>query len=121
MQTHSRAYRGKIYLDELQIACLWSAAEGMSWPAKESRLRTGSTFNRTGLPPSTFWRATLILLRTYGMRVQDLVAYERDKIPITWADICFDPRTPNPHAARSGRSVGCITNRGKSAESTICR
>ncbi len=87
----------KIYLDELQIACLWSAAEGMSWPAKESRLRTGSTFTGTGLPPSTFWRATLILLRTYGMRVQDLVAYERDKIPITWADICFDPRTPNPH------------------------
>jgi hypothetical protein len=87
----------KIYLDELQIACLWASAEAMTWPPKECPKRSTSSFTGTGLAPSTFWRSVLILLRTYGMRVQDLVAYEAGKEPITWADVTFATTTPNPH------------------------
>lgn len=91
----------KIWLDELQVACLWTATAGMTWPPKlvKSR-RDNSTYTGTGLEPSTFWRAILVLLRSYGMRVQDLVAYEHHKTPITWRDITFEARTPNP----SGRA-----------------
>jgi integrase len=82
----------KHYLDDLQIACLWSAANGAVWPIQfDHRRRPGS-----GMPPSTFWRAILIMLRTYGMRVQDLVAYESIKEPILWRDITWTERTPNP-------------------------
>lgn len=82
----------KYYLDDLQIACLWSAANGAAWPVQSGqRRRRGS-----GMPPSTFWRAILIMMRTYGMRVQDLVSYEKKKQPILWGDITFTPRTPNP-------------------------
>lgn len=82
----------KHYLDDLQIQQLWTAAGGALWPSPVGRRRTPGS----GMPPSTFWRAVLILLRTYGMRVQDLVAYESRKQPILWADITLSQRTPNP-------------------------
>jgi integrase len=82
----------KHYLDDLQIQQLWSAANGAQWPSQVGKRRaTGS-----GMPPSTFWRSVLIMLRTYGMRVQDLVAYESRKSPILWGDVTLSPRTPNP-------------------------
>ncbi|MCA9135006.1 MAG: hypothetical protein KDA45_17675, partial [Planctomycetales bacterium] len=40
----------------------------------------------------------LILLRNYGMRVQDLCAYAKGKSPITWGDVHLDPRSPNPES-----------------------
>lgn len=83
----------KIWLDELQVACLWAEAEAMTWPPRDG----SRAFGGTGVSPATWWRAVLILLRVYGMRVQDLVAYQRGKSPVTWADITFDGRTPNPH------------------------
>lgn len=82
----------KHYLDDLQIQQLWSAANGAQWPSQIGQRRARGS----GMPPSTFWRAVLILLRTYGMRVQDLVAYESKKEPILWSDITFSARTPNP-------------------------
>ncbi len=82
----------KHYLDELQIACLWSACNDTHWPSQNRR----RTFDGSGMPPSTFWRSVLIMLRTYGMRVQDLVSYTSDKRPITWGDVSLNPRTPNP-------------------------
>jgi hypothetical protein len=83
----------KIYLDELQIACLWSSAESMDWPPSGQSRRFGGTF----MPPSTFWRGAMILLRAYGMRVQDLIAYQVPKVGVAWSDISFEPRTPNPN------------------------
>ena len=97
----------KIWFDELQIACLWSSAAGMEWPPKISKPRRNAPFAGTGLEPSTFWRAILILLRAYGIRVQDLVAYEKDKQPVLWRDITFAERTPNPHG-RANWSLGWL-------------
>lgn len=85
----------KIWLDELQVGQLWLAAGEMNWPPRDAKRR--GKFTGTGLTPSTFWRAIIVLLRAYGIRVQDLVAYQRGKYPITWGDVSFEPRTPNPH------------------------
>jgi hypothetical protein len=92
----------KIWLDELQIGQLWLAAGEMSWPGTTSDRKRGN-YAGTGLAPSTFWRAIIVLLRAYGIRVQDLVAYQRGKSPITWADITFEARTPNPHGREEWR------------------
>ena len=36
------------------------------------------------MEPVDFWRSLIILLRNYGMRVQDLAAYSLGKTPICW-------------------------------------
>lgn len=82
----------KHYIDDLQMAALWSACNGQTWPMRDGR----RTFNGSGMPPMTFWRCVLVFLRTYGMRVQDLVSYTHQKQPIKWKQIALSPRTPNP-------------------------
>lgn len=71
----------KHYIDDEEVNRLWDAAELQNWP---------------GPDPVTYWRAILILFRTYGMRVQDLVSYEAGKQPLTWSGITLAPRTPDP-------------------------
>ncbi|MFO0943560.1 MAG: hypothetical protein U0930_22725 [Pirellulales bacterium] len=82
----------KHYIDDLQLAALWAACNGQTWPIREPR----RSFGGSGMPPMTFWRCVLILLRTYGMRVQDLVSYSKSKEPVKWRDITLTARTPNP-------------------------
>ncbi len=87
----------KIFFDPTQIARLWLAAGETTWPPQECRKR-GLGFGGTGMESSTWWRAVIILMRTYGMRVQDLVAYQGEKQPLTWRGITFDAQSPNPSA-----------------------
>lgn len=87
--------REKYYIDDLQVTQLWTTAGAMQWP-------------RLGPPPSVFWRAAIVLYLTYGMRVQDLIAYQPDKRPITWGAISLDPRSPNPEG-RSENALGWLT------------
>ncbi len=104
----------KHYLDELQIACLWSACNDTHWPSQNRR----RTFDGSGMPPSTFWRSVLIMLRTYGMRVQDLVSYSSDKRPITWGDVSLNPRTPNPEGRLDWELGCCITRPARQVANT---
>lgn len=107
----------KIYFDDLQMSQLWIASGEMDWPAKQvDKPRAGASFCGTGLEPSTFWRCAMILLRTYGMRVQDLAAYESDKTPVTWREICLTAKTPNPHG-RAEWPLGWFTYRSGKMES----
>jgi hypothetical protein len=107
----------KIYFDDLQMSQLWAACGEMQWPVKlVDKPRVGSSFCGTGLEPATWWRCVLILLRTYGMRVQDLLAYEPDKTPVTWREISFQSKTPNPHG-REEWPLGWFTYRSGKMES----
>jgi hypothetical protein len=96
----------KIYFDDKQVASLWNAAAAMQWPS-ESKSRG---FSGTGISPGDFWRCAIVLLRSYGMRVQDLVAYETGKTPVTWREVCFDAKTPNPNG-REEWALGWFTYR----------
>jgi len=106
----------KIYFDDLQMSQLWIAAGAMDWPAPLVKARVGSDFHGTGLEPSTFWRCVLIILRSYGMRVQDLVAYESGKASVTWREISLGSKTPNPHG-REEWSLGWFSYRSGKMES----
>jgi hypothetical protein len=88
--------RPRYYYDDAAIAKLWDGCGSMTWPPQTSTPKAKSSFRGSGVPPSEFWRAAIILLRNYGMRVQDLVAYAEGKTPITWADVHDDARSPNP-------------------------
>lgn len=86
--------RPRYYLDAESIEKLWAAAEQMQWPTKTAT----RTFGGTAMHAGMWWQALLILLRTYGMRVQDLAAYEKCKKPILWSQVYFGDRSPNPES-----------------------
>lgn len=92
VKTMKPAPAAKHYIDDLQMACLWLECDAQSWPPQKQR----RTFAGSGMSPATFWRCVLIMLRCYGMRVQDLVSYQKHKEPILWRDITLTPRSPNP-------------------------
>ncbi|GAB5404332.1 MAG: hypothetical protein Aurels2KO_25630 [Aureliella sp.] len=75
--------RPRYYFDDASVGKLWAAAENATWP--KSR--------QTGVDPCVFWRSLLIMLRTYGPRVQDFAAYNkgksktRPKVGLLWRDV----------------------------------
>lgn len=76
----------KLYLRNEQYDALMLSAGRLRWPSAKI----------LGLPTETWWQCALILFRTYGFRVQELLAYERGKKPLTWANIWLEAETPNP-------------------------
>lgn len=76
----------KLYLRNEQYDALMLSAARLRWPSEKI----------LGLPTGTWWQCALILYRTYGFRVQELLAYERGKKPLTWANIWLEAETPNP-------------------------
>ncbi|QDV26904.1 site-specific integrase [Aureliella helgolandensis] len=94
--------RPRFYFDDSAVERLWDAASHVAWPpARVTSPRAGTTYRGSGVAPVVFWRSLLVLLRNYGMRVQDLVAYARHKSPLKWKDITFDPQSPNPESLES--------------------
>lgn len=90
--------RPRYSIDDCEVAQLWEAMRQSLWPPATYAPKRGCEFLGTGVAPADFLRSILVLLRTYGMRVQDLVAYAHDKQPLRWGDISFDPRSPNPES-----------------------
>jgi hypothetical protein len=79
---HKKA-AAKLYLTDTQLDRLWNAASDLNWPQGD-------------IAPCDFWRAALILFRTYGFRTQELIAYD-SKHSLKWNNICRDSaETPNP-------------------------
>lgn len=78
----------KIYFRDSQIDALMRSSAFATWPSKRA----------TGVEPAVFWQAAIVLYRSYGFRVQELLAYEREKTPLTWKAITFDAETPNPES-----------------------
>jgi integrase len=76
----------KIYLRDEQIDTLMNRTECLIWPSK----------SYTGICPEDWWKCAIVLYRTYGFRPQELLSYERKKIPIRWSNITFDIESPNP-------------------------
>ncbi len=90
--------RPRYYLDGESIDSLWRAAERMVWPPMKRRATMAAPWTGTGMETSEWWRCVLVLLRNYGMRVQDLVAYDHLKAPITWRDVSLEEQSPNPES-----------------------
>ncbi|MCA9134927.1 MAG: hypothetical protein KDA45_17280, partial [Planctomycetales bacterium] len=91
--------RPRYYFDDAAVEQLWRAAGSLAWPpARVAKPRKGTVFVGSGVDPADFWRSLFILLRNYGMRVQDLVAYAARKRPLMWGDVHFDARSPNPES-----------------------
>lgn len=91
--------RPRYYFTPDLIGRLWRAAERIDWPPAKAKPRTGGgTFRGTGMPTASWWRCVLVLLRTYGMRVQDLLSYAKGKSPLLWAGVSHDPQSPNPES-----------------------
>lgn len=81
---HKTQSRPRFYFDDPTVEKLWNAAAKMDWPPRSQPCRSVEGFRGTGLEPCDFWRCLIILLRNYGMRVQDLAAYSLGKMPIQW-------------------------------------
>lgn len=76
----------KLYFRDQQFDALMLSAASLRWPSPTT----------IGMPTGTWWQCALVLYRSYGFRVQELLAYERGKQPLTWENICLDAETPNP-------------------------
>lgn len=81
---HKTQSRPRFYFDDQAVEKLWNAAAQMQWPPRSQPCRSITGFRGTGLDPVDFWRCLIVLLRNYGMRVQDLAAYALGKTPICW-------------------------------------
>jgi hypothetical protein len=88
--------RPRYYFDDASVGKLWASASSASWPKCK----------QTGVEPSVFWRSLLVMLRTYGPRVQDFAAYNkgksktRPKVGLLWRDVTLGTdgeqvRSPN--------------------------
>ncbi len=74
----------KYYLTPENVAKLWDAADGMSWP------------RINGITAAEFWKCAIVLLWTYGFRTQELISFDDERPSLKWSGICFEVDTPNP-------------------------
>jgi hypothetical protein len=108
---HKTQSRPRFYYDDAAIEKLWFAAQQMDWPPRSQQSRSIEGFRGTGMEPADFWRSLIILLRNYGMRVQDLAAYALGKTPILWKDqnsgVFLQSSSPN-HESNESWPLGWI-------------
>lgn len=110
--------RPRYYFTPDMVAKLWAAASRMDWPPKTTTARKGIGFSGTGMAPADWWRCVIVLLRTYGMRVQDLLSYAKGKRPLLWSGISLDPQSPNPESLERWPLGWLYYRAAKTAESS---
>lgn len=102
---HKTQSRPRFYFDDLAVEKLWNAAAQMDWPPRAQPCRSIDGFRGTGMEPGDFWRCLVVLLRNYGMRVQDLAAYALGKTPICWksqsSGVYLQSQSPNHESNES--------------------
>lgn len=76
----------KIYLRDDQVDSLMNQTDSLTWPLRSF----------TGVCPKVWWKAAIVLYRTYGFRPQELLSYDSKKVPILWSNITFNTESPNP-------------------------
>lgn len=81
----------KIYLRDEQIDALMLNPSCLHWPPRSF----------TGVDPSDWWRCAIVMYRTYGFRPQELLAYDKNKQSLTWANITFATESPNPSSEQT--------------------
>jgi hypothetical protein len=92
-QLRHRKAAAKHYMTDEQIDRLWVAADKLNWPSTNQ------------LPARDWWRAALILWRTYGFRTQELIAYEASaaEFCLCWSAVSLDEETPNPEGTAKNK------------------
>ncbi len=79
----------KLVISDSDLSRIFEACEVATWPscAADGREPVSS--------PPTLWRFLVAWWTNYGMRTQDLVAFESSQRPICWANVTTSPE--NPH------------------------
>lgn len=78
----------KIIIPDAALSKILEACKVADWPRR-------TPDGRPAPPPDTLWRFLVVWFVNYGMRTQDLVAYDSDRNPIRWANVTTSPE--NPH------------------------
>lgn len=87
----------RLVIPDDAIARIFAACDGATWPARSA----------DGLPVApapVVWRLIVVMLANYGMRTQDLVAYESHLHPLTWGNV--SDAAESPHHDGQMRSEG---------------
>jgi len=78
---------GKRYLEYEEVDALYRACEIAKWPPPT---------HRTQCNASRLWRAAIVVYFNYGLRTQELMAYEGDHDGVRWSSVFWEDRTPDP-------------------------
>lgn len=82
-QLHEVKSATKLFFRDEQLDAMFEVADKLRWPT-------------TPIPSGLWWKCAIVMYRTYGFRTQELLAFEKNKNPITWDSISFLKETPNP-------------------------
>jgi integrase len=78
----------RLVLPDDALARIFAACDGATWPARAAD-------GRPTAPAPIVWRFIVVMLANYGMRTQDLVAYESHLHPLVWSNVSDSPESPH--------------------------
>lgn len=85
----------KIKLPLEHVDAIYEACGVAEWPTIAKH--KGQSY-QLPFQPANYWRWLIVWLFNYGARVQDFVAYESSKRPLTWSSISTDQESPRTYA-----------------------
>ena len=85
-----RGVAPKVFPSDDELTRVWEAFEYADWPTRTSQGQ------RLHYSATTGWRALLIILRSYGLRIQEAVMMETGFRSLQWSNIHPPGPTPNP-------------------------
>jgi len=77
-----------VALTQVEAGAVYRACDVATWPTR-------------GALTQLRWRSAIVIWTTYGLRCQELTAFEADHEPLRWSNVRFDPGCP----ANGGRTV----------------
>lgn len=77
------------------LSAIFRACDVAEWPARDSKKQP------FGVPAPLVWRFALVWYANYGPRVEDLMPYTTDCLPICWGHICYEAENPHHNGSAS--------------------